>query len=1000
MLDSQVNISSVLHYSFSVMDRNHRRKSLADIRSKGNPFSLITENDGSNSVVLSQECQFSILGELTGIDGRNVKGHLSNIFEALWPENISLSSPTSVDMAISHRQPSSDLQFLKFCMYLVSNNLFEPTTDVSTKVYQWVKHHSNTGLMEYIFSIGGPTVEALAEHLFRLALDAEDVRTINKMMKLGFNPNEQVCRGKWGTCRTPLLHACGMQSLKLVKALMGGGAKVDHSVGNGDAESVLMFALDCRDEDGKLKAHVDPELVQILLNAGAVINPSSGESPLASAAEWGHVEVVDVLVSAGADVNIVVREGDSTSTPLITAIRCGSDISDGDVIRMVRILLLAGADPNGVATSGREVETPLGAAMRRGSIELIQLLLGNGARVNEQSFVEAVRCCDINVVKLLLNSGCQVTESAVECAVEDNSTMVFFLLGITDKRIKERCKTAALIKSIECGKMALIQELRVSGAQLVRNYRYKLGDAIRQVIKAGNTPILRFLLDEKSGYRTLSLESLNTGLWTAINNHRNDIVQLLLEAGAEVNNTGGSLKFNRSPLLEAITKKDSNLSKQLLVAGAAVNDRYGTHGSGTVGYSSRTVLPAVVDWGYYPLIQDIINAGAEVDALEQDGSRTPLFVAVEKKNKEAIKLLIDAGANVNASEAVLTGKTALMAASRNNDLLTVRYLLELGADSDEGSLVAGITGSVELVQTLLEARLHRYKRYSRGYGCAALQHAIKLKDATMIKLLLAKGIDANAIFHRKVGDQAVSEYLFPQTSGGPFLEIRKSALGFAIISDKSKDSGIVRLLLQFGADPNSIVAGDHHTALLAAIHEGNLGLVKVLLAAGADANPTLSNLTFGVKHTPLQLAVLEGRLDIVNILLDSGADINIPPFDRYGATALQFAAIGGYIGIAQLLIQRGADVNAPSARIGGRTALEGAAEHGRIDMLQLLLSAGAQITGTGIKQYDRARELALGNHHRAAFRLLEKYSAGMWEDLVAWDDMWTDFGSFEEGLPF
>jgi ankyrin repeat protein len=134
--------------------------------------------------------------------------------------------------------------------------------------------------------------------------------------------------------------------------------------------------------------------------------------------------------------------------------------------------------------------------------------------------------------------------------------------------------------------------------------------------------------------------------------------------------------------------------------------------------------------------------------------------------------------------------------------------------------------------------------------------------------------------------------------------------------------------------------------------------------------------------------------------LDSGADINMPPFDRYGATALQFAAIGGYIGIAQLLIQRGADVNAPSARIGGRTALEGAAEHGRIDMLQLLLSAGAQITGTGIKQYNRARELALENHHRAAFRLLEKYSAGMWENLVAWDDMWTDFGSFEEGLPF
>ena len=983
MLDSQGNISSVLHYSFSVMDLNHRRKSPADIRSKGNPFSLITENDGSNSVVLSQECQFSALGELIGMDYRKETGPLSNIFEALLPENIFLSSPTSVDMATSHRQPSSDLHFLKLSMYLVSNNLFGPTTDVSTKVYQWVKHHSNAGLMEYILSIGGPTVEALAEHLFRLALDAEDVRTINKMMKLGFNPNEQVCRDELGTCRSPLLHACGMQSLKLVKALVGGGAKVDHSVGNGDAELVLLFALDCRDEDGKLKAHVDPELVQILLNAGAVINPSSGGSPLASAAEWGHVEVVDLLVSAGADVNIDLFNDISTSTPLMTAVRCGSDIPDGDVISVVQILLLAGADPNGVATRDGEVETPLGAALRRKSIELIQFLLGNGARVNEQSFVEAVRCCDINVVKLLLNSGGQVTESAIECAVEDNSTIVFFLLEITDKRIKERCKTAALIKSIECGKMALIQELRVSGAQLVQSYRLEV--ALQQVIKEGNTPVLHFLLDEASGYQTPSLGSLDKGLWTAIHNDRNDIVQLLLREGVDVNSASSSRNY--SPLLEAIIKKDSNLAKQLLVAGAAVNDRSGEY----------TVLPAVVDWGYYPLIQDIINAGAEVDALEQNGNRTALFVAVEKKNKEAIKLLIDAGASVNALRAVKSGQTALLAASRNNDLPTVRYLLELGADSDEGSLVAGITGSVELVQTLLEARLHRYKRYSRGYGCGALRHAIKLRDATMIKLLLAKGTDANAFFFRKMGDQVIPEYLFAKTSRGPYFETGQSALGFAIVSDKSEDSGIVRLLLQLGADPNSIVGNDHHTALLAAIHEGNLGLVKVLLAAGADANP---NLRFGVRHTPLQLAVKKGRLDVVNILLDSGADINIPPFHRYGATALQFAAIGGYIGIAQLLIQRGADVNAPPARIGGRTALEGAAEHGRIDMLQLLLSAGAQITGTGLRQYNRARELALENHHRVAFRLLEKYSAGMWENLVAWDDMWKHFGSFEEGLPF
>lgn len=955
----------------------------------GNPFSSIPENDGSDLVVLSQGDHSIILEELRGSDGKKVSGSFSETIKALLPENIFPSNPKATDMAISQRHSSSVLQFLKLSMYLVSNNFFGSTTNFGKKVYQWIKQHSNAGLMECLLSIGGPTVEALAENLFRLAIDAEDVRTVNKLMELGINPNEQVYHDQRGVCCTPLHHACKIQSLKLVKALVDGGAKVGLSLGNEGAESILMSAVDGFDEDYKLKPHVDPELVRVLLNAGAVVNPGLGQSPLVNALEWGHVEVVNLLVSAGAEVNMIVGNDGYIYTPLIKAMHCEQLIPDADVISMVRILLKAGADPQAVAIFDGEPETPLEVAMPKKRVELIQLLLENGARVTERSLVQAVRHCNIDVVELLLKFGGQVTESVVECAVERNSTLLFSLLETADDRTQKRCKTAALIKSIEYGDMHLIHTLGASGAQLTKNS--KLKRAIQQVIEKGDTHVLHFLLDEKSGYRIPSLESLDTALWTAITNDRNDVVELLLMAGANVNDTEAN-GLEKSPLLAAILKKDSKLAKQLLIAGAAVN------GTGVAAISiTTTVLPAVVDWGYHPLIQDIINAGAEVDAPGRLNSKTALFVAVEKKNKEAVKLLIDAGANVNASGAAASGQTALLAASRNNDLPMVRYLLELGADPDESSLSIAISVSKELVETLLEARLYRYKRYSRGYGCGALQHAIRLKDGTMIKLLLSKWIDANAILNRKLGDQAAFPYDPPTTSRAPNLTSGLSALGFAIKSDKSKDSWIVRLLLHSGADPNSIVSNGHQTALLVAIDESNLGLVKILIAAGADANPSLGS---GVERTPLQLAVEKGQMDIVNILLGNGADINTPPFDRYGATALQFAAIGGYVGIAQLLIQRGADVNALSAKIGGRTALEGAAEHGRIDMLQLLLSAGAKIMETGLGQYNRARELALGNGHRAACKLLEKYSAEMWENLVAWDDLCMDFGSFEEGLPF
>ena len=50
-----------------------------------------------------------------------------------------------------------------------------------------------------------------------------------------------------------------------------------------------------------------PEIVQVLLDAGAEVNPidSFGDTPLMMAAMRGHVEVVKVLLSAGADVNFV-----------------------------------------------------------------------------------------------------------------------------------------------------------------------------------------------------------------------------------------------------------------------------------------------------------------------------------------------------------------------------------------------------------------------------------------------------------------------------------------------------------------------------------------------------------------------------------------------------------------------------------------------------------------------------------------------------------------------
>jgi uncharacterized protein len=81
------------------------------------------------------------------------------------------------------------------------------------------------------------------------------------------------------------------------------------------------------------------DIFQILLAAGADVNikERSGETALSKAAYWGHLEIINLLLSAGAEVNGIDNE--EGSAPLINAIYFGR-------IQIVKILLDAGANPN------------------------------------------------------------------------------------------------------------------------------------------------------------------------------------------------------------------------------------------------------------------------------------------------------------------------------------------------------------------------------------------------------------------------------------------------------------------------------------------------------------------------------------------------------------------------------------------------------------------------------------------------------------------------------
>jgi ankyrin repeat protein len=117
----------------------------------------------------------------------------------------------------------------------------------------------------------------------------------------------------------------------------------------------------------------DVEAVRALLQEGADVNAPQGDGMTALhwAAEAGSVEMVGMLLYAGANVEGVTRLGGYT--PLHLASKAGKD-------RVVARLLEAGADPSAYTTTG-EV-TPLHFAAASGSASTVEALLDHGADVN------------------------------------------------------------------------------------------------------------------------------------------------------------------------------------------------------------------------------------------------------------------------------------------------------------------------------------------------------------------------------------------------------------------------------------------------------------------------------------------------------------------------------------------------------------------------------------------------------------------------------------------
>lgn len=307
-----------------------------------------------------------------------------------------------------------------------------------------------------------------------------------------------------------------------------------------------------------------------------------------------------------------------------------------------------------------------------------------------------------------------------------------------------------------------------------------------------------------------------------------------------------------------------------------------------------------------------LEAGADPSAKQEFLDDPALKAAVESESMEILKLLLEAGAQINAKTS--GGETALTEAARTGKVEMVKILLEAGANpniqdrmemtplhwtihwSRQTAQTPTKPGYIETVQHLLKggARVD----LSHSDGTTPLMMAAKLDEAEICRILMEAGADRKA--RNKEGQTA---------------------------ADIAMNRGFIALSLSLGG---SLPPAGTPLHLFAAVKSGNLKEVESAIASGVDVNSR-----DGERHTPLMLAAEKGHLDIVRALIKAGADLDAAA-EKKGATPLLRALWNNHIEAAKVLLEAGADVHAQDDR-----ALSSAASLGNDDIVRLLLKGGA-----------------------------------------------------------
>jgi ankyrin repeat protein len=377
-------------------------------------------------------------------------------------------------------------------------------------------------------------------------------------------------------------------------------------------------------------------------------------------------------------------------------------------------------------------------------------------------------------------------------------------------------------------------------------------------VKSGDESCVSQLLMSGANAEAVD-EQGSTALSLAAERESTKIVNLLLNAGADINKAG---RGEGTPLCRAAIFGRVEIVKALLDGKANVDSICdGDHGDTALMGALSIAMLAEMPLDLKKDIVDTEEEGEESD--EEEAKPSKMYSDVLDKSPEDFlaiaRLLIAQEADANVVARCGVGETALMYAAMGANLVMVKSLLAHGADVNKGGSVLAMLFKTD--RDLETGRRLRIPALSKEQ--MAMQSWLEQTTAARaeIKNLLTKAgakiVDLNddeekqsdrelaAEAAREAFDDAIDkndnedfERLVQAYATHPLgVNALPEALRLAVLSSRVD---MVKLLLERGVSPNSqSTRAGGQTLLMWA--KGDLDLVKVLVAAGASLNATDEN---------------------------------------------------------------------------------------------------------------------------------------------------------------